>query len=266
MIVVLFCVGLLTAFALGCTSGGGGGGGDGDDDGDNTPQTFTASGNYTYNPDTGMLVLTFVVSEFIACGPAVGDEFEDVDSITATIMHWVDDDLTWTRDSGTADDILGTWNYVDEDGNAYEITFNNDGTMIVVADIIDCDDIDVSGTWDLTYTIDLAGMDTNFLCIPGDSEGDDTRSDTVTINQTGNNTFTINFLDGENINGTISGGLYTFSGSWIHDEDDDNYTINISGSFTLNTLNSLTGSDEFSGTNDEGNFCTWDETFIGTKQ
>lgn len=73
-------------------------------------------------------------------------------------------------------------------------------------------------------------------------------------------------IDGEIINGTISGGVYTFSGSWIEDDDDGDYTINISGSFTLNSLNSLTGSDEVNGTNDEGNFCAWDETFIGTKQ
>jgi len=261
-IAVLFCVGFLLAFALSCSSGGGGGGG-GDDDNDvnNIPQTFTASGTYTYNPGIE-LVLTFTSSDFLGCGPTEEEEDKDIDPITATTMHWVQDDMTWTRDSGTAGDILGTWDWVDEDGNVYEITFNNDGTFALVADIIDCDDIDVSGIWDLTYTIDLAGMDTNFLCIPGDSEGDDTRSDTVIINQTGNNTFTISFLDGENINGTISGGLYTFSGSWIHD---DEYTINISGSFSLNTLNSLTGSDEFSGTNDEGNFCEWDETFIGTK-
>ncbi len=111
----------------------------------------------------------------------------------------------------------------------------------------------------------MAGIDTNFLCIPGDSEGDNTRSDTTIINQTGDDTFTMTRL-GNVINGTISGGVYTFSGSWIEPDDDGDYTVNISGSFTLNSLDSLTGSDEFSGTNDEGNFCTWDETFTGTKQ
>ena len=263
MVAVLFCVGLLLAFSFSCTSGGGGGGGDDDNNGNNIPQTFTATGNYTYNPDTGMLVLTFVASDFIACGPSVGDEFEDVDLLTATIMHWVDNDITWARDSGTAGEILGTWDYVDEDGNVYEITFNNDGTMTVVADIIDCDDIDISGTWDLAFTIDLASIDSNFLCVPGDFVGDDTRSDTVIINQTGDNTFTMN-IDDEIINGTISGGVYTFSGSWI--EEDDDYTVNISGTFTLTSLSSLTGSDEVNGTNDLGNFCNWEETFIGTKQ
>ncbi|MBT8350929.1 MAG: hypothetical protein KJO26_06825, partial [Deltaproteobacteria bacterium] len=180
------------------------------------------------------------------------------------IMHWVDDDITLARDSGTAGDIEGTWDWVDEDGNAYEITFNNDGSMSLVADIIDCDDIDASGIWDVTFTIDLAGMDTNFLCVPGDAEGSDTRNVTFVINQTGN-TFTM--ISGPTtLNGTISGGIYTFSGLWIDPDDNDSFTVNVNGSFTLTTLDSSTGSDSVRGSNPDGAFCDWDETFVGTKQ
>ena len=115
MLAVLFCVGLVSVFVLNCSSGGGGGGGgDNDDNGNNIPQTFTASGTYTYNPDTGELVLTFTSSDFIACGPVVGVEDKDIDPITVTTMHWIEDDMTWERDSGTAGDILGTWDWVDE--------------------------------------------------------------------------------------------------------------------------------------------------------
>jgi len=261
LLILMLFICLVGFISCGGSSGGGSDGGN--DGGNNTPQTYTASGNYVYNPDTGMLVLTFVLSDFIGCGPTVGDENKNVDSITATTMHWVEDNMTWTRDSGTADDILGTWDWVDEDGNAYEITFNNDFSMDIVAEIVDCDDIDASGTWEFAYTIDLAGLDANFHCVPGDSEGDNTRDAIIVINETGDDTFVLT-VDGNTINGTISGGVYTFSGSWFQADIDT--TFSISGSFTLNSLTSLAGSDVFRGTNPSGDFCTWEETFIGTRQ
>ena len=113
---------------------------DGDNGGsNNTPETYTASANYFYNSDTGMLVMTFIVSDFPSgCGPEVGDQIVNVDSITATTMYWVDDDITWTRDSGTADDILGVWDWVDDSGNAYEATFDDGFELTVVGEIVDC--------------------------------------------------------------------------------------------------------------------------------
>ena len=52
--------------------------------------------------------------------------------------------------------------------------------------------------------IDMNSIDTNFECIPGDSPGDDTRDDTLIINQTGNS-FSITDSDGHTFNGTIDG-------------------------------------------------------------
>lgn len=182
-VVALLCVGLLSILMLSC----GGSSGGSDDNGDIEPQTYTASGNYWYNPDTGMLVLTFILSEFLSgCGPSVGDEMVDVDSITETTMHWVEDDMTWTRDSGAADDILGVWDWVDEDGNAYEITFNNDFSMVVVAEIVDCEggvaqldtitgksgsQVSVNGTWEGACVADggEGSSETNDLIIVGGS-------------------------------------------------------------------------------------------------
>jgi hypothetical protein len=195
-----------------------------------------------------------------SCGPVVGDEFHDVESITTTAMLLNQDEedaMTWTRDSGTAGDITGTWDFED-DGNNYNITFNADMSVSVVGKILTC-----TTEWDVAYTIDLDGMDTNFTCIPGDDEGDDTRDDYITIEQTGS-TFTMTMdTFGQSINGTISGGKYTFAGSWIQPDDDGDYTITVNGSFTLDSATQVSGSDTVNATNDAGNFCTWNETFIG---
>lgn len=257
-ITLIFITGIVCIIA----SGGGGSGDDGDgSDGDtSTPQSYTASGNYNYNQDTGELLLTFALSDFFGCGPVVGDEFHEVESITETALllnQGEEDEMTWTRNSGTAGDITGTWDFED-DGNNYTITFNADMTISVVGKILTC-----TTEWDLVFTIDLDSIDTNFLCIPGDFEGDDTREDDIIIEQTGS-TFTM-ATSGGVLNGTISGETYTFSGSWIEPDDDGAYTIKVKGSFKLDSSTQISGSDTVSGSNDAGNFCTWDETFVGTK-
>jgi len=112
----------------------------GDDEGaNNIPQTYTASGTYTYNPDTGVLVFNLTSSNFTGCGPDEGQETINVDSLTATTMHWIEDDMTWTRDSGKAGDITGTWDWVDENGNAYEANVDGDGAIVVIGEVVDCD-------------------------------------------------------------------------------------------------------------------------------
>jgi hypothetical protein len=260
IVTFLFVIGTVCIIGTGGDSGGGDGDGGG---GGNTsaPQTYTASGTYNFNSDTGELVLTFANTDFLGCGPSVGAEDHDVESITITTMilnQGEEREMAWTRDSGTDGDITGTWDF-EEDGNTWEITFNADMTVSVIGKIITC-----KTTWDLTFMIDLDGLDTNFTCIPGDSEGDDTREDYIIIQQTGS-TFTLAMTTfGQTLNGTISNGVYTFSGSWIESDDDGDYTMNVSGSFAVvESSGQLSGSDTVSGTNDTGNFCTWDETFIG---
>lgn len=123
---------------------GGGSSGGGDDGGDIEPQTYTASGTYVYDQGTGILIATFTSSEFPEdCGPSVGIETHDVNSLTETTMVWDEGEeyvLTWARDSGTAGDITGTWDFVDEGGNAFEVNINADGTMTVIGEIVDCGD------------------------------------------------------------------------------------------------------------------------------
>ena len=55
-------------------------------------------------------------------------------------MTWSgDDNMTWTRSGGTAGDIVGTWTASDsETGNSWTLTFNANGTVSVVGDIVQC--------------------------------------------------------------------------------------------------------------------------------
>jgi len=133
---VLLCIFLTSIFTLSCC------GISGDDNGDDDKlQTYYASGTYVYDPGTGILTATFTYSEFPGCGPVVGVETYDVDSISATTMVWnngEEDMLVWNRDSGIAGDIIGTWDRIDDDGNAYELTIEANGSIGVIADIVEC--------------------------------------------------------------------------------------------------------------------------------
>ena len=51
--------------------------------------------------------------------------------------------MTWSRSSGTAGDIVGTWTFSDSrTGNTYTITFNANGTMSLAGNIVSCGDPD----------------------------------------------------------------------------------------------------------------------------
>lgn len=137
LIMVLFCISLASILSLSCSSG------DGNDGDDNNPQTYNASGTYVYDSVAAVLTATFTYSEFLGCGPVVGVETNDVDSILATTMVWNDgeeDMLIWERDSGIPDDITGTWDRIDDDGNTYELTLDASGSIHVIADIVECSD------------------------------------------------------------------------------------------------------------------------------
>jgi hypothetical protein len=134
LIMVVFCFSLTSIFILSCSSGSG------DDD---NPQTYNASGTYVYDSESGILTATFTYSEFPGCGPGVGVETYDVDSISDTTMVWnegEEDMLIWNRDSGIAGDIKGTWDHIDDDGNAYELTIDANGSINMIADIVECAD------------------------------------------------------------------------------------------------------------------------------
>ncbi len=100
---------------------------------------YDASGTYSYDPGTGILLVNFESTTFPQdCGPdEVGTESFEVISIGATNMIWIDndgDEMTWTRDSGTAGDIVGTWAlFMDGTDVGFEGTFNEDLTFSVTA-------------------------------------------------------------------------------------------------------------------------------------
>jgi hypothetical protein len=55
-------------------------------------------------------------------------------------MVWEESDghqMTWTRDTWTADDIVGTWAMYDEP-NSWEFTVNSDSSFVVVGYIVEC--------------------------------------------------------------------------------------------------------------------------------
>jgi hypothetical protein len=122
---------------VGCSGGGGGGG---------ELQTYSASGTYVYDINTGVLSFTFTSSDFPDCGPYEGTEIVNVDSTSETTMIWDYGDMTWTRSSGTSGDITGSWNYTDESGNSYDAIINDNGTMSVTGEIVECGDAD-AGRW-----------------------------------------------------------------------------------------------------------------------
>jgi len=96
-------------------------------------QSYSASGTYTYNSVTGILVANFTSSNFEGCGPKGGTEPYTVNSISSTTMIWTNDDnyqMTWTRNSGTSGNIIGRWRYVD-DGDIFELELYSNGSFAV---------------------------------------------------------------------------------------------------------------------------------------
>lgn len=101
-----------------------------------TPTTYTASGTYTYNSTTATLTYHTTSSNFPPDnGPPKTEQITGV-SITSTTMTWPNNNMTWTRGSGTAGDITGSWTEVDPSGDLYQVTFNPNGSWSVVANII----------------------------------------------------------------------------------------------------------------------------------
>ena len=108
--------------------------------------TYTASGTYTWNSTKGKLTVNWTTTDFVCEGPELGTETKTGVTITATTMTWPEDgndnnDMTWSRSSGTSGDIVGTWTASDSTtGNSWTVTFNADGTVSGVGNIVKCGD------------------------------------------------------------------------------------------------------------------------------
>jgi uncharacterized repeat protein (TIGR02543 family) len=111
-----------------------------------TPSTtqYTADGTYTYTGDAsgGALSLAWVNSNFVCNGPELGVDAQTVTSLTSTTMTWAPNGnasgMTWTRTSGTAGVIEGTWNMTDlGSGATYVATFAS-GTVSVTSAMGPC--------------------------------------------------------------------------------------------------------------------------------
>lgn len=267
---IILIIGLISVFMLSCS--GSSGSSDNDDPAGDPPQIYTASGTYDYDSETGVMAATFTSSEFTACGPEVGSFEINVNSISETTMVWdegEDDETTLIRDSGTAGDIVGTWDFADEDGNDYELNIGADGTVVVIGEIVVCLDDDdgddgspgagsggATGTWSLSLVNDLDSIQTNTDCDIGATD-----TDILNFVQNGSS-FTFTTEDGNTFNGAIVGDLYTYTGMW----EDEGVSYSASGAFTINSsLNSFTGTGAVTAT--EGtDFCIWSQTLSGTKQ
>jgi len=101
--------------------------------------THNASGTYTWTPATSTLALNWTSTEFTCDGPRIGTETKTGVTVTSTTMAWAGDNMTWTRTSGIADDVVGIWAATDtSSGNSYTATFNANGTVSVVGVVIQC--------------------------------------------------------------------------------------------------------------------------------
>lgn len=110
-----------------------------------TPGSYTGGGTFTYtgSAPSGVLTFNFTNSNFICNGPGISSESHTITSFTATTFTWSDSDniMTWTRTSGTAGDLTGTWTSTDPgSGNTYTLTFSGptSGTLSVTGSVLHC--------------------------------------------------------------------------------------------------------------------------------
>lgn len=101
---------------------------------------YTASGTYTWNSTTGIQTSNWASSNFTCSGPSAGSATTKTGVIiTSTTMTYDGGDI-WTRSiSGAASDIVGTWTFTNSTtGNSYTMTYNADGTVSLVGNIVSC--------------------------------------------------------------------------------------------------------------------------------
>ncbi len=107
------------------------------DSGSDSPSK-NASGTYEYDSEAETLSTNTTFSDF-DCGPEVGTRLQNVTELSGTTLTIQDEDIemTYTRDSGNSEDIVGVWNYSDGSEINLTCTFNSDGTFSV-SGTIDC--------------------------------------------------------------------------------------------------------------------------------
>ncbi len=102
---------------------------------------YTASGTYDYDSTAQTMDIKFQTNNFpVAC------EIHDITLtnviLEATSLQWtneeVDNTQTWTRSSGTAGDIVGTWTIADP----LVLTLNADNTFTLVGTNFSCGEED----------------------------------------------------------------------------------------------------------------------------
>lgn len=110
-----------------------------------TPGSYTGGGTFTYtgSAPSGILSFNFTNSDFICDGPAIGSESHTITTFTNTTFIWTDaeDSMTWTRTSGIAGNLTGTWTATDPgSGNTYTLTFSGptSGTLSVTGNVLHC--------------------------------------------------------------------------------------------------------------------------------
>ncbi|NVN93288.1 MAG: Ig-like domain-containing protein [Desulfuromonadales bacterium] len=150
------------------------------------PSQFTASGTYTYLPAaSATLTYNLTSSNFVCSGPSFGENTETVTSITATSMTWAvrpnGGGMSWTRVGSGADGVItGTWSATDPtSGNTYIATFNADGTLLVSADIFQCNANGPLGTVSFSPASGKAG---DLVTISGGSYSPLATNNTVLFN------------------------------------------------------------------------------------
>lgn len=100
----------------------------------------TAGGTYIWNASAKTISLNWINSNFTCNGPKTGAETVTAVTITSTTMMWPDDDMIWSRSSGTANNIVGTWTTTESTtGNSLTVAFNADSTVSVAGVILQCD-------------------------------------------------------------------------------------------------------------------------------
>ena len=101
----------------------------------------SASGNYTWDPNSAVLTINWGSSTFSCEGPPEGST-DIVTGVTITSTTVTNDDGdVWTRTDGTAGDVVGTWAFpVDDFGNLGTLTFDTNNTVSVVANVVRCHD------------------------------------------------------------------------------------------------------------------------------
>lgn len=102
-----------------------------------TATAYNASGTSTYSATNATLTINTTTTNFPSGqGPSSGTSTFTNVTVSATSMSWTDSSgytMTWTRASGTAGNITGTWSSVEQDGSGVlTLTINSDGTWSVV--------------------------------------------------------------------------------------------------------------------------------------